>query len=361
MVTLDGVVILSNIYSMIEDLKSDLNSQEINLLGAIKYREGQKDVMVSCPCHSNGQERNPSCGVSTVDITRNNKHYPAGTVYCFTCGYKADFFEFVSYCFGSTDRSVGKRHIIQKYNTMAIEERPSINLNFSRGSKKSLPYTYMDESILDSYRYTCDYLFQRQFEMPTILFYEYGYNPERDTITMPVRDHMGGLVFIKQRFIDPPPGMGKYLNMTGIPKQHILYGFWQVLQLIQAINEGTCTNKKLEENYRKYGLILTEGEFNASYLFQNGYPAVSLLGRILFEDRSKKNILQKELLLRYGIRDLVIWMDYDEYGLSARSNILKQTYKDFRVRIPNQEEFPQYNDANDFPPSVLDEVKFLGI
>ncbi|GEM_PF-1767229 len=359
MVTIDGLVILANIDTMVLDLRAELHNQGINLLKDVKIKDHTKDILITCPIHKNGQERDPSCGISKTTVIRNGKQYQAGTVHCFTCGYTADFFEFVSYCLGSTDRNYGRRYILQKYNTMAIEERPTIHLNFDRECKDSLPYSYMDESILDNYRYTCDYLFQRKFELSTILFYEYGYNPTRDTITIPVRDHKGGLVFVKQRFIDPPPGTNKYLNQSGIPKQHILYGFYQVLQLIRSIENGTCQNKKLEENYKKYGVILTEGEFNAAYLFQNGYPAVSLLGRILFEDRSRKRILQKELLLRYGIRDLVIWMDFDTPGLEAREKIIKQTYKDFRVRIPNQEDFSMYNDANDFTPEDLDRVKFI--
>ena len=361
MVTIDGLVILSDIDKMVLDLKFELHRQGINLLNDVKNKDYAKDVLVTCPVHNNGQERNPSCGISKKDVVRNGKLYPTGTVHCFTCGYTADFFEFVARCFGSTDRGYGKRYILQKYNTMAIEERPSIPLNFQREAKGATPYKYIDENILNDYKYVCDYLPQRKFEDRTIYFYEYGYNPAKDTITIPIRDHKGGLVFVKQRFIDPPPNMGKYLNQSGIPKQHILYGFWNVLQLIQSIQNGTCSNKKLEENYRKYGIILTEGEFNASYLFQEGYPAVSLLGRILFEDKTRKHILQKELLLRYGIRDLVVWMDLDEPGLEARTNIINQTYKDFRVRVPNQEKFPQYNDANDFTPEDLDQVVFLGI
>lgn len=361
MVTIEGIVVLSDIATMVNDLKYDLQRQEINLLRDVRDKDHAKDVLITCPIHNNGQERKPSCGITKKDVVRNGKQYPTGTVHCFTCGYTADFFEFVARCFGSFDKNFGKRYILQKYNTMAVESRPTIQLNFQRESLGSIPYNYIDENILNDYKYVCDYLFQRKFEERTIYFYEYGYNPAKDTITIPVRDHKGGLVFVKQRFIDPPPNMGKYLNQSGIPKQHILYGFWNVLQLIQAIQNGTCENKKLEENYKKYGIILTEGEFNASYLFQNGYPAVSLLGRILFEDTTRKHIMQKELLLRYGIRNLVIWMDLDEYGLEARTNIINQTYKDFRVRIPNQEDFPQYNDANDYTPEEIDQVNFLGI
>lgn len=356
MITLDGVVILSDIYDMVVDLRTDLHANEINLLADVKNKDSTKDVMITCPnpAHKGGQERKPSCGVSKTDVVRNGKLYPAGTVHCFQCGYTADFFEFVSHCWGTTDRNYGRRYVIRKYNTMEIAQRPDIKLNFQRSKPGQLPYSYMDEQSLDSYRYTSEYLFTRQFDLNTILFYEYGYNPQFNTITMPVRDHKGGLVFIKQRLINPPPGMDKYLNMTGVPKQYLLYGFYQVLQLIQSINNGTCSNKKLEENYKKYGITLTEGEFNASYLMQCGYPAVSLLGRILFEDKSGKTVQQKELLLRYGIRQLVLWMDNDDPGREAQTKIRGQLQTNFILRQPDFTIFPQLNDANDHTPEQID-------
>jgi len=354
MITLDGVVILADIYDMVQGLQADLHLQGINLIADIKNKVTTKDILITCPVHKGGQEGKPSCGITKMDVVRNGKQYQAGTVHCFTCGYTADFFDFVSYCFGTTQRDFGKRYIIRKYNTMDIAERPDIKLNFQRARPGVLPYTYIDESILNSYRYTSDYLIQRQFDLNTILFYEYGVNLQNNTITMPVRDHKGGLVFIKQRLLNPPPGIDKYLNTTGVPKQYLLYGFYQILQLINAINNGTCRNKKLEENYKKYGLTLTEGEFNAAYLMQNGYPAVSLLGRILFEDTSKRTIQQKELLLRYGIRQLVLWMDNDDPGKEAQAKIRKQTQSNFILREPDFRIFPELNDANDHTAKQID-------
>jgi DNA primase len=357
MITLDGVVILADVETIVEDLRADLHANGVQRLADTKH--SSNDIMVTCPHHNNGQERKPSCGISIVDKVRNGKQYPAGTAHCFTCGYTADMFEFASYCWGTNDRSYGKRYILRKYNTMDVASRPDISLNYKRERLGSSPYKYVSETELDAYRYTSDYLYTRNFTDDTIYFYEYGLDIRNNAITMPVRDHKGGLVFIKKRFVNPSPGGDKYMNESGIPKQYILYGFYQVLQLIQAINNGTCTNKKLEENYRKYGLILTEGEFNAAYLFQNGYPAVSLLGRILFEDKTKKRVLQKELLLRYGIRDLVLWMDNDDPGKEAIVNIHKQTYKQFGVLVPDFSQFPHLNDANNFSPEELDRQKFI--
>jgi hypothetical protein len=363
MITLDGVVILSDVYTMLVDLRNDLHLNGINLLNDVKTRESTKDVMITCPNpnHKGGQERKPSCGVAKTDVIRNGKQHHAGTVHCFQCGYTADFFDFVSHCWGTNDRNYGRRYIIRKYNTMELSERPDLKLNFDRKRPGQLPYSYIDESVLDNYRFTSDYLYARNFDLNTILFYEYGLNTMQNTITMPVRDHKGGLVFVKQRLLNPPPDGNKYLNETGIPKQYILYGFYHVLQLIEAINKGVCNNKKLEENYKRYGVFLTEGEFNASYLMQNGYPAVSLLGRILFEDRSKKTVQQKELLMRYGIRQLVPWMDNDGPGQEAQAKLKEQLQGNFILRQPDYSMFPDLNDANNYTPDQLDALRFINL
>lgn len=361
MITIDGVVILANVEDILIDLQTDLHQNGINLLHDVDVKETAKDVRITCPVHKGGQEHKPSCGVSRVEVIRNGKHYEAGTVHCFTCGYTADLFEFVSLCWGTNNRDYGKRYVIRKYNTMNIAERPSIKLNCERKRPGNEYYNYLDESVLDEYRYTSDYLYQRKFNDNTIAFYEYGLDIPHKCITLPIRDHKGGLVFIKKRFINPPPGTDKYMNERGIPKQYIIYGFYHMLQLINAINSGTCSNKKLEENYKRLGLIVTEGEFNAGYLVQCGYPAVSLLGRILFEDTSHRTVQQKELLLRYGIKNLTLWMDNDQPGQEAETNIIKQTYKNFRLHVPNYSQFPELNDANEFELEQLDKLEFINV
>lgn len=356
MVQLDGITILADVENIVEDLRADLHANGIMLLNDTKPTSN--NIMCTCPKHNGGQERKPSFGIATATIERNGKTYPPGSGHCFTCGYTADMFEWTSFCWGTNDRNYGKRYIIRKYNTMDIAERPTIQLNYKR-TKTTTAYKYINELELDNYRYTSDYLYSRNFNDTTIDFYEYGLDIQNNAITLPIRDHKGGLVFIKKRYINPPPDGDKYMNASGVPKQHILYGFYQVLQLILAINNGTCSNKKLEENYKRYGIFLTEGEFNASYLFQNGYPAVSLLGRILFEDKTKRAILQKELLLRYGIRNVVPWMDNDQPGHEATEKIVGQLRNEFRVLIPDYAQFPYLNDANNFTPEQLDQQRFI--
>lgn len=355
MIIIDGVIILAEVITILEDLREDLHTNGIDLLSDIK--DSANNVMVTCISHNNGHEHKPSCGILKSSISRNGKVHEAGTVFCFTCGYRADIATFVANCWGSVDRTFGKRYLLRKYNTMETAQRPDIFLDTERKPKGSAPYKHIDEHELDKYRYTSDYLYSRGFNDTTIGFYEFGLDIPHNAITIPIRDHLGKLVFIKRRYINPH-GDSKYMNQKGIPKQHILYGFDKILQLITAINNGTCQNKKLEENYYKYGVFLTEGEFNTAYLMQNNFPATSMLGRLLFEDKTHRTLMQKELLLRYGINKFVIWTDNDEPGKEAIQIISKQLIN-YQVLVPDFNQFPKLNDPNNFTAEQLAQQKFI--
>ena len=349
MIEVGGLALFTTVHQILLDIRLELVEQEKVIIQDIKYSEGTSNIMITCPFHANGQEKNPSCGISTKTIWRNGTMYEPGTVNCFSCGFKANLFMFIAMLLGSNNEAVGRRWLVQKYNATAIEGRSVFEIPFKQDNSK-VKYTYLNESVLDSYKYTSAYLYSRRFNDDTIEFFEFGYNYGNKTITIPVRDHTGGLVFIKQRFIIPPVGMDKYLNTPGIPKQYILYGFYHVLMLKQAIEDGTCDNKKLEENFHKYGVVITEGEFNAAYLWQNNMPAVSLLGRILFNE-------QMRLLLRNGIHSCILWMDNDKFGQEAQK-IIKKKLNKIRLWQPDYNQFPQYNDANDFPSEDLVRLKY---
>lgn len=56
---------------LLNDLKFSLNQNGIYLLNTIKV--GNNNIQFSCPAHKEGQERTPSCGMSTVPTYKGNK------------------------------------------------------------------------------------------------------------------------------------------------------------------------------------------------------------------------------------------------------------------------------------------------
>ena len=75
--------------------------------------ETGNNVMVTCPFHKDGNEKKPSCGVSSVETADT----PAGTVHCFTCGKNMGFERFISYILGVEDGgSTGRQWLLEHYD-----------------------------------------------------------------------------------------------------------------------------------------------------------------------------------------------------------------------------------------------------
>lgn len=75
---LDGIPILADEYEILTTLRDQVLEQQGRQI-LRKIKKTGNNIMVCCPIHANGQERKPSCGISTVD----GKVSKAGTVHCF--------------------------------------------------------------------------------------------------------------------------------------------------------------------------------------------------------------------------------------------------------------------------------------
>ena len=144
MFKVDNIYITTPIIEILQVLKNDLEIRGIPLLN--KITASNNNIQVTCPVHNNGQERKPSCGIRTTS----NKGVEAGTVHCFTCGYRASLTEFISRCFGLIDNgNYGKRWIVRKFISVEISERPDLELNFNRYSENTKNVSYVSEEELD--------------------------------------------------------------------------------------------------------------------------------------------------------------------------------------------------------------------
>jgi len=89
--------ILASELEVLNELKTQLALNGIQRFA--EFKPGPRNIQFNCPIHAGGQERKPSCGISTV----NKEEVPAGTVHCFTCGYTATLEQMISHCFGKDD------------------------------------------------------------------------------------------------------------------------------------------------------------------------------------------------------------------------------------------------------------------
>lgn len=281
MITANNTVIMADITTIIEELKSQLASNGIYRF--YKTIKTPGNVMICCPFHKDGQEKRPSLGILEKD----------GTCHCFACGWVGSIQEMISLCFGKNDMGAfGSKWLIKNFVSAEVSERPALDLNFDR--HKNIPHQqYVTEDELDAYRYTHEYLYKRGMNDDIIDFFDLGYDRNTDSITFPVRDINGKTLFIARRNVNR-----KFYNYpSGVEKP--LYGLYEL--------------QKQQDSYAE--VIVCEGMFDALTCWVYGKFAVALNGL--------GNDLQFKQLRELPCRTLILATDMDEAGLKARERIKK--------------------------------------
>ena len=314
--------ILADDLEVLNELKHQLARRGI--LRFNEFKVGPRNIQFNCPIHSNGQERKPSCGISTTPI----RDTPAGTVHCFTCGYTATLEEMVSHCFGKDDLgNYGREWLIKHFLTVSIENRKDLSLDVSRGSK-SIEMHYISGEELDSYRYYHPYMYQRKLTDEVIEKFDVGYDnhfelKDKDgkvkqvlrCLTFPVRDKNGNTLFIARRSIDV-----KFFHYpAGVNKP--VYGIYELPDDAEEV-------------------IVCESILNALTCWVYGKYAVALNGL--------GTEYQYTQLKKLPARKLIIALDPDAAGQRASERLKKELGA---VKIVTQYDIPIGKDLNDLNQS----------
>ena len=289
MFTVNNNPILADDLEVLEELKNQLAANGIQRFAT--FKPGPDNIQFNCPIHNEGQERKPSCGISTV---KKGKH-PAGTVHCFTCGYTANLEEMISHCFGRDDQGVfGREWLTKNFLTISVEQRKDLVLDMQR-KHSSDPVEYISEEELDSYRYYHEYMYKRRLTDEIIEKFDVGYDKDFELggkhlrcVTFPVRDEQGRTLFIVRRCIDSKV----FHYPTGAKKP--VYGLYE---LPKDANE----------------VVVCESVFNALTCYVYGIPAVALLG--LGTD------YQYQQLRRLNCRKIIAGFDPDDAGQRATKRL----------------------------------------
>ena len=290
----NGNPILAEDIAVLSELKAQLALNGIERFA--QFKVGPANIQFNCPIHNGGQERKPSCGISTV----NKSGTPSGTVHCFTCGYTANLEQMVSHCFGHDDDGVfGREWLAKNFLTVSVENRKDLGLDYSRenlrGCKK-----YVDEQELERYRYYHPYMYKRKLTDEVIEQFDVGYDADFQLkskngrishyrcVTFPVRDISGGTLFIARRSVDT-----KFFHYPeGVSKP--VYGLYEL--------PTNCSE-----------VIVCESIFNALTCYVYGRPAVAMLG--LGTDE------QYNQLKRLPCRKIITAFDPDEAGGHATQRL----------------------------------------
>lgn len=271
------------------ELKSELNSNGIELISKIK--DGPTDIQICCPYHNNGQERRPSAGIRKED----------GIFHCFACNEVHSLPEVISHCFGYTDDIVGKfgwQWLLKNFATVQVEERKSIDLDFDRSVRifSVGNSNYVTEEELDKYRYIHPYMYKRGLTDEVIEIFDLGYDASTESITFPVKDVSGNVLFVARRSVKT-----KWFNYPeGVEKP--LYGLYEYYKGVLHRQQETWQD-----------VIVCESMLDALSFWTVGKYAVALNGL--------GNELQFKQLRELPCRKIILATDNDAPGLKARKRI----------------------------------------
>ena len=179
MFTLNGLPILADEIDVLNELKSQLAMNGVYRFS--QFKEVTNHIQFPCPMHKDGQEKKPSCGITTAQIRyADGRVVEPGTVHCFTCGYVASLNEMISTLFGhdNDNGQFGNEWLAKNFVTLSVENRPELKLDLDR-HKKSVAdkqnNVYITEEELDSYRYIHPYMYKRKLTDDIIELFDIGY------------------------------------------------------------------------------------------------------------------------------------------------------------------------------------------
>lgn len=317
MFEVNGLMIQAEGIDIVEEVRNQLSANGIQLLHTI--RMGNGNVQFSCPSHKNGQEKKPSCGMSLTPTYKGGRLIPAGTVHCFTCGYTASLPEFISHCFGKQDAGMfGNRWLKKNYTALTVTTRQPVTLNMARGRNvlKTEEKLIIPESVLDSYRYYHDYMYERKLTNEIIDLFDVGYDKKTQCITFPVKDLEGDVVFVQTRSVKT-----KFHHYAaGVNKTDYIYGAYEVLKYYPDATD----------------VVVCESIINALTLWTIGIPAVALMG--------VGGGRQYEILASLPFRCYTLALDPDPAGQEAMDKIIARLK---RKKVLFRYIYPDSRDIND--------------
>lgn len=238
---------------------------------------------------------------------------------------KGNFIKLMAYLRNETYEEA-EEYLLHEYSTDLIDvETVTLDIELNKG--KSAVKTLSME-LLNPFAYKHPYLNKRGLTDKTQRAVKIGYDPKTRSIVIPWFDFKGRLVNWKHRSVIDKVF---WYYKDGQKIRNHLYG----LHLIYRLD-------------RRDEVFVVESEIDALTLWQNGYSAVALGGARLTNK-------QKDLLIRAGIRRIVIATDNDSAGAKVKESIKKR----LGGLIPLSELIypPNRKDVNDFTESELKNIK----
>lgn len=312
----DGYVIEEPILNILYKLRNELTNGKLSVIE-------QKDeyVRVTCPFHSEGHERHPSCSVYSGD-----GDLVYGTFHCFTCNERGDLVKFIARCFNES-YEYAKQWLLSNYGHSFLVDRV-IKLEEIDLTKKKEEQKYLDDSILEEFSNYHPYFEKRHLTDETVEKFELKYDPLTKMVVFPVRDINGKIAFLTRRSTE-----GKKFFIDKGADKSVIYLLYNIIR----------------DNIKE--VVVCEGQFNRLTSWQYGHPRIALLGAGTTEDQIK-------VLNKTGIRHYILCYDNDPAGRKGASRFKKFIKKDVFV---DDVIMPVGKDINDLTKEEFEDLISLHI
>ena len=273
----------------IKNILGLLKSQSNNKLNNINYKQNQ--VLITCPFHSDGQEKHPSCSIYIGE----DDTLLWGTFHCFTCGQKGSLIKFISSCLESSDY-IAKEWLKNNFTTKIIT---SVNIDDPINIKKQakINKNYLNEDILNKFQSWHPYIEKRHISKEIAKRFELKYDPSNECIVFPVRDKEGNLLYLTRRSVN---GKKFYIDSSANKVVYLL-------------------DEAIRNKYNQ--VIVVESQINALVAYSYGFPAVALFGAGTTENQIKE--LNSTNIISY-----ILMYDNDEAGRKGANRFKKLIKKD---------------------------------
>ena len=303
------------IKDLLEMLRQQLYVSHIDKLNSVEYT--QNNARVTCPIHSDGHEKTPSCDILLEDRVKCGVLIPAGTVHCFGCGWRASFVTFVANCLNISYRDATEWILNISTYDYVEEERKIVDIDSVEkevNNYDTLPVVTLDE--LKSYDYIHPYMFKRRLTDEIINKFDVGYDPKTQALTFPVWVD-GKCLFVARRKVNY-----KRFDMPEIyPKP--IYG----LDYLTTNEVNVC-----------------ESVLNALTCYVYGKEAVALFGT--------GSDYQISLLNKLPQREIILALDNDTAGRAGTKRLIKQLHG----KIITYMKVPEGKDINDLEQHEFEKI-----
>lgn len=298
MIKINNKIITTDAYNILLQVQRELENGKLKDI----KRERGDNILISCPSHKDGFEKHASCAV----YVGNDSNVSYGTAHCFVCGYKASFVKLVADLFNANEE-FSKEWLLERFGYSLLEQDVVIpELTIKKEQKR---IQYMNESELEQFRYYHPYMFKRKLTKEVIDTFDIGFDEKTNSITFPVRDAKGNLLFVTKRSVT-----GKRFEIPpNVEKPVYLLDFI------------------IKNNINK--VVVCESQINALTCYSYGFPAIALFGT--------GSEYQMSLLNNSPIRNYILAFDGDEAGRKGAERFKRKIRKDVFVKtviVPEKED-----------------------